>query len=52
MYKSHPGLLMLFSGRTHAANVKNVNDLKAAVNVEWQEDGASKGKEVTILNVT
>ncbi|XP_031420851.1 kinesin-like protein KIF2C isoform X2 [Clupea harengus] len=42
---------MLFSGRTHAANVKNVNDLKAAVNVEWQEDGASKGKEIDIADL-
>ncbi|XP_062388306.1 kinesin-like protein KIF2C isoform X2 [Sardina pilchardus] len=38
-------------GRTHAATVKSVDDLKAAVNVEWQEDGAYKGKEIAMSDL-
>ncbi|XP_048102856.1 kinesin-like protein KIF2C isoform X1 [Alosa alosa] len=38
-------------GRTHAATVKSVDELKAAVNVEWQEDGAYKGKEIAISDL-
>ncbi|KAI1888661.1 hypothetical protein AGOR_G00187440 [Albula goreensis] len=35
-------------GRVHAANVKAVHPEKGAVFVEWQENSATKGKEVEI----
>lgn len=42
------GCFHIISGRTHAATVKNLDELKSAVNVEWEEDGVSKGKGVSI----
>ncbi|XP_063046112.1 kinesin-like protein KIF2C isoform X2 [Engraulis encrasicolus] len=38
-------------GRTHAATVKNLDELKSAVNVEWEEDGVSKGKGIPISDL-
>ncbi|XP_060787304.1 kinesin-like protein KIF2C [Neoarius graeffei] len=38
-------------GRVHSATVKSVSVAKATVNVEWNEKGATKGKEIDLSDI-